>query len=119
MLDDLNTHIRLGGERVQIIEIHDPAETRHRNFIAAPHMRADVHHVLCGQAPRIGKPRDHAQRGPIRMLRDCGKAFVKKPNVAAKLVDAKSLDQGRIRVRQNGFRANHLCNYAAAINVTG
>ena len=110
---------RLGLQRIEIIEIGDVRQDRHRD--AHPRLRFfrpllfERQRIFGGQPSRIGEKRNQSERCPTGHLRDTRHCRGKERGIAAKFVDDEAADQMRIFRRDHRLGADQARNDAAAM----
>ena len=105
--------------RIEVVEIGDPRQHRHRDGDRAIAGGCGVEHnrVFGGQLTCGGKPRDHAQPRPAGAAFDFGIAIIEQPDIPAKLVDQEPLDHRCIVRVDHHLRADDRGDHAAAVDV--
>ncbi len=123
-LEKCQTHIRLTGQRVEIVEIRNPAQHRHRDMnrriiTGVSRLAGDVENILGGQEPGRGEPWQNPKAGPTGCRFDHCHAIGKERGVATKLVDQEAADQRPVRRIKHRTGANKASDDAAAVDVAG
>ena len=114
--------LRLGIERIEIVEIGDVRQDRDDDAHPRSGFRRPVllkrQRILRWQRAGSGKVRHEAEGFPSGRLSDPLHARSKQRRIATKFVDDKPTDQRRILRRENRLGPDNARDHATAVNVT-
>ena len=117
--NETDFHIRLGAQRIEIVEVADPRQHRHGNKNGTAFQSGLVQHdsVFCGQPRGTLQPWHDAEAAPAATVFDEAHAICKKGLITPKAIDDEACDHLGIICLDDGSGAHKRCDDPATIDI--
>jgi hypothetical protein len=121
--EQVDRHVGLGAQRVEIVEIGDPRQERHDDAdrparpAGAGGIVVEAHGVLGGQLAGRGEERQHAKAAEAGAILYDAEAAGEQRRVAAELVDDEPLEAGALPRLEQRVGPDQAGDDAAAVDV--
>ena len=117
---DLHVHIRFGHQRIEVVEVRDPREPKHRDLDRAVGRRGalvQTENVLGRQKTGALEPWHHAVAAHAGARRDDRVSLVKQRRIAPELVDQITFEPRPLGRLEQRVRADQRRDHAALVDV--